>query len=76
MPAEPFFEAGESVVQGPIIDGAGSLYLWTASGKLIHVSSTGRARTHELNARDPAGAAIGTGGGLYFATQDGRVFGP
>jgi len=70
-----FYEAGERIVQGPLVDGAGEVLLWTASGRLVSVEPAGRARLHDLGARDPAPACLARDGALVFVTRDGRVFG-
>jgi outer membrane protein assembly factor BamB len=71
----PFYEAGEGLVRGPVLDAEGRLVLWTAGGRLVVVEPTGRSRVHDLDAREPGGAAVGRDGALVFVTRDGRVFG-
>ena len=73
-PKAPFFEAGETVVQGPIIDGAGRVLLITKSGAFVTIDPTGRSRTVELDARGASPPAIARDGGVIFVTRDGRVF--
>ena len=73
-PKTPFFEAGEPIRQGPLVDGEGRVVLITESGVLITIDPTGRSRTSDLDARDASPPAIARDGGLIFLTRDGRVF--
>jgi outer membrane protein assembly factor BamB len=74
-PAKTFFDAGEAVSNGPVIDGGDTILLWTASGKLLVVSPTGRPTSYDIGAREASGAAIGPDGKLYFAARGGTVYG-
>jgi outer membrane protein assembly factor BamB len=73
-PGAPFFEAGEPVRQGPLVDGAGRVLLLTRSGTLVTVDPTRRSRPAELGARGASPPAITRHGGLVIVTRDGRVF--
>lgn len=74
-PEALFFDTGEAIRRGPLVGGAGTLVVWTASGRLVAVETSGRPHTWDIGARESSAAAVSWDGGLYFVTRDGRVFG-
>jgi outer membrane protein assembly factor BamB len=74
-PKQPFFEAGERIARGPVIDASGRVVVWTASGKLVAVEPSGRSRSWDLGAEDGSSAAVSRDGALLFVTGTGAFFG-
>ncbi len=74
-PKRPFFEAGERIARGPIIDSGGRIVVWTASGKLIAIRPSGRSTSWDLGAEDGSVAAVSREGVLLFVTGGGGFFG-
>jgi len=74
-PGRPFFEAGERIARGPVVDSGGRVAVWTASGKFIAIEPNGRSRSWDLGVEEGSAVAVSRGGGLLFVTRDGGCFG-
>jgi len=74
-PGRPFFETGERIARGPVVDSGGRVAVWTASGKLIAIEPNGRSRSWNLGVEEGSAVAVSRGGGLLFVTRDGGCFG-
>ncbi|MHC4249251.1 MAG: zf-HC2 domain-containing protein [Planctomycetota bacterium] len=74
-PAKPFFEAGERIARGPVVDAGGRVAVWTASGRLVVVEPNGRSNSWDLGAEESSAAAVSRDGALLFVTRGGAFFG-
>jgi hypothetical protein len=74
-PPRPFFEAGERISRGPVIDAGGRVAVWTASGRLVAIEPSGRSSSWDLGAEEGSAAAVSRQGALLFVTRDGELFG-
>jgi len=71
----PFFEAGERIARGPVVDSSGRVAVWTASGKLIVIEPSGRSTSWDLGAEESSAVAVSRDGGLLFVSRGGGWFG-
>ncbi len=74
-PARPFFQTGERIARGPVVDECGRIAVWTASGKLVVVEPSGRSISWDLGAEEGSAAAVARDGAILFVTRDGAFYG-
>jgi outer membrane protein assembly factor BamB len=74
-PARAFFQAGERIARGPVVDACGRIAVWTASGKLVAVEPNGRSVSWDLGVEESSSAAVARDGAILFVTRDGAFFG-
>ena len=74
-PARPFFQVGEGITRGPLVDASGRVVVWTASGRLVAVEPSGRSMSWELGAEEGSAGAVTRGGAILFVTRGGVFFG-